>query len=54
MINLAWLFILTVRLSVSDLHPSMDDGIHSDYDLDSIDYPDCEIEKNKNILFVIT
>lgn len=54
MINLARVFILTVWLSMYDLDPSMDDGIHSDHDLDSIDYPDCEIEKNKNTLFVIT
>lgn len=54
MINLARLFILTVLLSVSDLHPSKDDGINSDHDLDSTDYPDYEIEKINNALFVIT
>lgn len=50
MIKLARLFILTVLLSVSDLHPSTADGINSDRDLDSIDYPDCEIEKIRKCL----
>lgn len=48
MINLAKLFVLTVLSSVSDLHPTTDEGISSDHDLDSTDYPDCEIEKIKN------
>lgn len=43
---------MTLLLTVSDLHASADDGINSD--LDTIDCPDCEIEKIKNTLFVMT